>query len=116
MVDEQENLSDLKMLEVGTDGHVTLLLASYLADSHRQQAGRSVGMEELRHATVGLIAAHGQYWRQTARAEGAEVELVATALERLAGLCLVERHGERVLPLPAIARYAVAEAQLLGNR
>jgi uncharacterized protein (TIGR02678 family) len=103
MVDPLDELTDVKMPESGTDGHVTLLLAEYLAD-----ADGPVPVPEL-HAYVRAQAAeHRAYWRRHAVAEHAEVELTAQALRRLRALRLVESVGDTVRARPALARYAVA--------
>jgi hypothetical protein len=54
----------------------------------------------------------GKYGRKSARAAGAEAELAETAVQRLAKLQLVERCGEAIAPLPALARFALGEAEV----
>ena len=103
MVDPDDELTDVRMPEQRTDGHVTLLVAEYLA--RREQA--AVG--EL-HAFVRQAAAeHTGYWRKGVTEPGAETELLDIALEKLSALRLVEVHGSVVRSRPAIARFALAE-------
>ncbi len=103
MVDPDDDLSDVRMPDVGTDGHVTLLLAEHLAC-----ALHPVPEDELCRLVKRLASEHKAYWRRSAQEPGAEVLLVETALERLAALRLIRRGPGGVMPLPAIARYALA--------
>lgn len=114
MVDPDDSLTDVKMPESGTDGHLALLLAEHLAREDAEQPGRVVPLEELHALVRELALRHANDWRRETRLPGAEVELVSAALERLAALRLVVRHpaGHLVrLPgasaLPALHRYAV---------
>ena len=105
MVDPDDDLTDVRLPEPGTEGHLTLLLAEHLArpEAHEQR------VEELQRLTVSLAERHRTFWRKGASEPGAEVALTDAALERLSALRLVERHGNRVRSLPALARFAVAE-------
>lgn len=125
MVDPEDELTDVRMPEVGTDGHVALLIAEHLAacagarDAH---AENDSGLGEPPQLSPGVVDAdlhryvrrladeHRAYWRRSAREPGAEVALVEHALERLAALRLVRREPGVVRPLPALARYAVGVA------
>jgi uncharacterized protein (TIGR02678 family) len=104
MVDPDDDMTDVRMPEVGTDGHVTLLLAEHLA----QRAAQSVPEADLHLLVRRLAEEHSAYWRRSAREPGAEVLLVDMALERLAALRLIRRGADGVKPLPALARYALA--------
>jgi uncharacterized protein (TIGR02678 family) len=104
MVDPFDDLTDVRMPESGTEGHATLLLAEYLA----RQRDRAVPLGELHEHIREQAAAHRSYWRRNATEPGAEVELTATALERLEALRLITRAGTAVTALPALARYALA--------
>ncbi|MET9294072.1 TIGR02678 family protein [Streptomyces sp. NPDC003077] len=104
MVDPLDDLTDVRMPEQGTQGHVTLLLAGHLA-----AASGVVGIAELERRVRELAAEYGGFWSKTAREPGAEPELVEWALGRLSALGLITRTDEGVLPLPALARYAVGE-------
>jgi uncharacterized protein (TIGR02678 family) len=101
MVDPEDELTDVRMPEQRTDGHVTLLVAEYLAC--RDQAA----LGEL-HAFVRQSAAeHATYWRKGVTEPGAETGLLAIALEKLSALRLVEVCGSVVRSRPAIARFAL---------
>ncbi|GAB7033704.1 TIGR02678 family protein [Streptomyces sp. NPDC021749] len=104
MVDPQDDLTDVRMPEQGTHGHVTLLLAEHLA-----AAGGEVSREELEHRVRELAAEHGGFWSKSAKQPGAEGELVEQALAKLTALALVTRTPTGVAPLPALARYAVGD-------
>ncbi len=118
MVDPDDDLTDVRMPDTGTDGHVTLLLAEHLArSSHAGDDGDdgAVSELELRQLVRDLAHEHRAYWRRGAREPGAEVALLDTALERLEALRLVRRGPHGVRPLPAIARYAVATPTIAGQ-
>ncbi|MFM9442353.1 TIGR02678 family protein [Streptomyces acidiscabies] len=104
MVDPLDDLTDVRMPEQGTHGHVTLLLAEHLAGS----AGE-VSRAELERRVRELAVEHGGFWAKSARQPGAEGELVDQALDRLTALGLVARTSGGVTPRPALARYAVGE-------
>lgn len=109
MVDPTDDLTDARMPENGTDGHATLLLAELLA-------GRPtpVPLDELHAAVRGFAAEYRNYWRSAAAEPGAEVEFTTQALDRLEALRLVRREPRGVVPLPALARYAVATPTVQG--
>ncbi len=102
MVDRRDELTDVRMPEIGTDGHVALLIGEELA-AH----DRDVGVEELRALVRRLAQEHRSYWRRSTREPGAEIALVEHALERLGALRLVRRDGDRVHPLPALGRFGL---------
>ncbi|MEU4387482.1 TIGR02678 family protein [Promicromonospora sp. NPDC023805] len=108
LVDPDDQLTDVRMPESGTDGHATLLLAEKLATSG------PTTVAVLRGLVRRLAREHASYWRKTAREPGAENALVDAALDRLVGLGLaaVVDGGDPadavVHPLPALGRFAVA--------
>ena len=115
LVDESGQLTDVAMPSEGTDAHVTLLAAEHLA--HRLCQSRtppSVGEDEIVLFLRDAAGRYGRYWRKSARAPGAERELAVIALERLYRLGLVAREGSRIRPLPAIARFALGNADIRG--
>ncbi|MGY4924619.1 TIGR02678 family protein [Streptomyces sp. 900105755] len=105
MVDPLDDLTDVRMPEQGTHGHVTLLLAQHLA-----RADRPVTAAELAAHVRELAVEHGNFWSKTAREPGAEPELVGQALTKLQALGLAEQTPRGVVPRPALARYAVGDA------
>jgi len=113
MVDPDDDLTDLRMPEQGTDGHVALLAAEYLAGR-----GGTVPLTELRSQVAGWALEHAGFWRRSATLPGAETELAEQAVERLVALGLLERTvtadgAAAVRPRPALDRYRVGEAVLL---
>lgn len=104
MVDPMDDLTDARMPEQGTHGHITLLLAGHLA-----RAGGPVEPAALAVRVRELAVEHGGFWSKSAREPGAEPELVEQALARLVALGLAERTEAGVVPRPALARYAVGE-------
>jgi uncharacterized protein (TIGR02678 family) len=114
LVDPDDQLTDVRMPEQGTDGHATLLLAEHLA------ATGPTDVAALRGRVRTLATEHATYWRKTAREPGAENALVAEALDRLTGLGLVRITGSGseavVHPLPALRRFAVAAPTISRER
>ncbi|MFF4904055.1 TIGR02678 family protein [Streptomyces sp. NPDC001260] len=104
MVDPQDDLTDVRMPEQGTHGHVTLLLAEHLAAS-----SGAVSRAELEDRVRELALEHGGFWSKSAKQSGAEGELVEQALAKLLALGLVSAAPGGIVPLPALARYAVGE-------
>ncbi|MER6067397.1 TIGR02678 family protein [Streptomyces sp. NPDC001817] len=110
MVDAHDDLTDVRMPEQGTHGHVTLLLAEHLA-----AADGEVSRTELELRVRELVAVHGAFWSKSAKQPGAEGELVEQALARLSALGLVKRTPAGAAPLPALARYAVGETVVVES-
>jgi len=116
LVDPDDQLTDLRMPEQGTDGHATLLLAEELA------ASGPTDVATLRRRIRKLAGEHASYWRRGTREPGAENALVAEALDRLVGLGLVRVAGPTstaetvVSALPALARFTVAAPTIRQNR
>jgi uncharacterized protein (TIGR02678 family) len=122
LVDADGELTDVAMPAEGTDAHATLLVADFLARGCRQSrpngtvAAQGTAapvhvadvVEFLREAKVRF----GRYWRKSARIAGAEAELAEIAVRRLEKLQLVERHGDAIAPLPALARFELGEAEV----
>ncbi|MDP9821671.1 TIGR02678 family protein [Nocardioides massiliensis] len=114
LVDPDDQLTDRRMPEQGTDGHATLLLAEHLA------ANGAVELTALRRLAKRLAKDHAAYWRRSTREPGAENAIVADALDRLVGLGLVRvdrGDAETVVhPLPALARFAVTRPTVHEGR
>ncbi|MDN5854619.1 MAG: TIGR02678 family protein [Actinomycetia bacterium] len=106
LVDPDDQLTDARMPEQGTDGHATLLVAEHLATKGASD------IASLRKLVNRLARANGGYWRKTARDPGAENSIVDGALDRLTGLGLIRVRGSgpeaSAEPLPALRRFAVA--------
>ncbi|MFJ9123262.1 TIGR02678 family protein [Streptomyces sp. NPDC102340] len=111
MVDPKDDLTDVRMPEQGTHGHITLLLAEHLAAQDQP-----VTLTALHARVRELVTEHGSYWAKTAKEPGAEPELVERAVTRLAALGLISRDGTTVRARPALARYAVGETVVLDIR
>ncbi|MBT2207499.1 TIGR02678 family protein [Actinomadura sp. NEAU-AAG7] len=101
MVDPDDELTDVRMPEQRTDGHVTLLVAEYLSDRD------GAGWDELTVFVQDMAERHKAFWRKGVTEPGAAEELLDLALGKLAALRLVEVTPGRVRARPAIARYAV---------
>lgn len=113
LTDEAGVLTDVAMPAEGTDAHVTLLVAEYLAGRIRDTQVTADTTEAAVAAFLrGAVDRYGRYWRKSARAPGAEQELARIALDRLEKLRLVTRDADQVRALPAIARFALGEAEV----
>ncbi|WP_214109181.1 TIGR02678 family protein [Acrocarpospora catenulata] len=109
MVDPEDELTDVRMPEQRTDGHVTLLVAEHLATRGE------VSMDELRAYVRQAARDHASFWRKGVTEPGAEDGLLATALAKLTALRLARQTANSVAGLPAIARYALNEPVIKGQ-
>jgi uncharacterized protein (TIGR02678 family) len=109
MADPDDELTDVRMPEQRTDGHVTLLVAELLAARGEQS------MEELRSFVRRAAREHTSFWRKGVTEPGAEDGLLATALGKLTALRLAEVRHDTVAGLPAIARYALDAPVVKGS-
>ncbi|PRY10231.1 TIGR02678 family protein [Kineococcus rhizosphaerae] len=103
MVDPADELTDLRMPEDGTDGHVALLVAEFLT----AHAPAAVSVDDLRREVHRLAGRHRTDWRKGSDEPGQEITLVATALDRLTALRLVLVDRGSVTALPPLHRYAL---------
>jgi len=116
LVDESGELTDVAMPAAGTASHVTLLVAEFLAHTGRARPGVPVSEAAVRDAVRDMIPEYGRYWAKAAREAGAEHELASNALARLAMLRLVRRDAQGVYPLPALARFALGDTELVARK
>lgn len=113
LVDLDGDCTDAGLPEEGTEGHLTLLLATWLADRLRSGDTAPVSVESVRQKTARLIRQHRHHWKKEISQRGAEVAFAELVIDRLAGLALVERLGDTLRPLPALGRFALrASAEL----
>ena len=118
LADLQGDTTDVGLPEEGTEGHLTLLLAEWMALRLRQgQGGGAVRLtrEEILRQTRLCIREHARHWRKDASLPGAEKALVPPVLDRLVGLGLVRRADDGFRLLPAIARFALIEEDPAGR-
>ena len=98
---------------------MTLLVAEYLAIQSRRDGTlpAPVSEHEIADFLCDARERFGRYWRKSAREPGGERELAMIAIERLEKLRLVERIATDVRPCPALARFALGDAdiQLFGE-
>jgi len=119
LVDETGLLTDVSMPAEGTEAHVTLLVAEFLAQRYRRHRAGAEGADtpaidegEIADFVATARETFGRYWRKSAREPGAEHELTLGALERLQKLRLIARDGPAVRPRPALARFALGESEI----
>ncbi len=113
MIDPEDVMTDVRMPSEGTDGHVTLLIAEYLANSLRNGSAKPVALVMLGQYADSLILQFGKHWRKDVSEPGAAGVLLQESLGRLEMLRLIDwnRQNATVTPLPAIARYALGPVQ-----
>lgn len=117
LTDEAGTLTDVAMPAEGTDAHVTLLVAEHLASRARNDGAGAMTTDDAVAAFVrGTTERYGRFWRKSAREPGAERELAQTALQRLHKLQLIKRDEGRLHALPAIARFALGDADVRPAR
>lgn len=114
MADEDGDVTDLGLPEEGTLGHLTLLIAEFLAACAKRRPEEAVSLTEVIQHTAAMIELHaiqGKRWSSVAREPEAERTLTDAVLVRLAALRLVRRVHHRdvveIFPLPAIHRFAL---------
>jgi len=114
LVDADGTLTDIAMPAEGTEAHVTLLVAEFLADRRRDGSAStaSIAFADITAFVAKAKECYGTYWRKSARVPGAEHELASGALARLLKLQLVSADGENIRPLPALARFTVGETEI----
>lgn len=118
LVDETGQLTDTLMPAEGTEAHVTLLVAEFLANRQRQNTllpnapEATVTETEIAAFIRSAGATYGRYWRKSAREPGAERELTQTALQRLSMLHLIARANDAVRPLPALTRFGIGQTHV----
>lgn len=112
LTDETGDLTDVAMPAEGTEAHVTLLVAEYLARHVRTGEPGSITEDAIAAFLREATDRYGRFWRKSAREPGAERELARIALARLHELQLIAREADRVRPLAAVARFALGEAEL----
>jgi len=109
MLDADGDLTDVKMPEVGTDGHATLLLAEHVAKRDRDTPGQAVSPDELYAHVRRLADEHRSVWRKKVFDPGGVDKLCDEAVERLVSLRLLARAGRGVVARPALARFALGD-------
>lgn len=107
LADLDGDCTDAGLPEEGTEGHLTLLLATWLADRLREGDSSPLTVETVRQKTARLIRQHRHHWKKEAGLRGAEIPLTELVMDRLAGLALIERRDDTVRPLPALGRFAL---------
>lgn len=117
LIDPDGELTDIALPADGTAAHITLLVAEQLSQSLREQGGgdaADIGLDDVAGFIATAVARFGRYWNKAAREPGAERELARDALQRLAQLRLVELDQQRIVPRPALARFALGDTTVKG--
>jgi uncharacterized protein (TIGR02678 family) len=115
LADPDGDATDIGLPEEGTEGHLTLLLATHLAERLRADGAFTTTAEELARRTRSLIREHQTHWKKEIAQPGADRVFTARVLERLAGLGLVRLGADDLVqPLPALGRYAMSAPVILA--
>ena len=112
LVDPDDDLTDLRMPDKGTNGHVTLLIAEHIATSGHEEHSIDSLRSMIRQVTPDYIS----FWRASAAEPGADAVLVQSAIGRLVALHVAERTDDGVRALPALARFAVDAPTITGGK
>lgn len=107
MVDLSGRLTDYRLPEEGTVGHLSLLLTEFLADLARKGAGTFISFEEVVVFSRAAIETHRGRWRKDVAQPGQDRVLTEMILGRLEALYLVRREDDRIVPLAALGRYGL---------
>lgn len=119
LTDEAGVLTDVPMPAEGTEAHATLLVAEYLARGTRTGQpvpGGGVGLQDIHRFLADARETYGRYWRKSAREPGGECELGEVAVRRLEQLQLLRCEGDAFFPLPALARFSLADIVVAAPR
>jgi uncharacterized protein (TIGR02678 family) len=108
LTDPDGDCTDSGLPEEGTEGHLTLLLATWLADRLRTGDTAPVSLAALRSQTAKFIRQHRHHWRREVAERGAEIGLTELVLARLAGLALIVRTADGAIHArSALGRFAL---------
>lgn len=119
LADPNGTLTDVSMPAEGTEAHVTLLVAEFLAGF--RQTTQDAARASITHVDVAAFVGkareqYGTFWRKSAREPGAEHELARTAVQRLKKLHLISVSGEHIRPMPALARFTFQPVDVVEIR
>jgi uncharacterized protein (TIGR02678 family) len=112
LVDRDGELTDEHLPAVGTEAHVTLLVAEHLAAAARERPEGLASLPEIAAFVREAADRYGRFWRKGAREPGAEDALAEQAVARLERLKLVRLVAGSVEVRPALLRYGVGEPLL----
>lgn len=105
MLDDSFEMTDKRMPDEGTSGHIVLLLAEFLAKHLQTSADLPIGKERIYQYVADLVKEHHKHWRKDVLEPNAEKRLAEEALGHLEALALVEMNTSEVFPFPTIGRY-----------
>lgn len=109
LVDQEKELTDYPLPTEGTNGHAALLLAAWLVERLRRAPGEPVALAEA-ESFVLARANENALWRRDARTPEGSQLLARQLVAIFASLDLIAFHDDVIIPLPALARFGLAEA------
>ncbi len=111
LLDADGDLSDLRLPEQGTRGHAVLLVAEWLAGRRDVSPSATIRVTTLMDHIRGLADEHQSHWRKgVTELDGVE-QLTEEVVRIMESLRLILLRGDRIVPLPAIARYRLAQSE-----
>lgn len=110
LVDDNQDMSDFRLPQEGTEGHAALLICERLSQALKE-GRKSIPHSEIEAFLGEQAKIKGKSWRQdTQTAEGLRL-LCHHILDRLEALGLLKQSADSLEALPAIARYALREKE-----
>ncbi len=117
LADLEGDCTDLGLPEEGTEGHLTLLLATWLAEKARADGATAfVTREALRQQTARFIRQHRHHWRREVAEPGAEGPLADVVAHRLTALRLIAPRDGGWRPLAALGRFGLRDTPATSPR
>lgn len=108
LVDPERELTDYPMPEEGTDSHAALLLAGWLVERMRLDPSAPVPLAAI-ESHVTACATLNARWRRDARTSEGALKLAHRLVSIFVSLGLARRSGDVLTPLPALARFGLAD-------
>jgi uncharacterized protein (TIGR02678 family) len=114
LVDPERELTDDPLPVEGTDGHAALLIAGWMVDLMRADPGVRIPIAAV-ESQVARYAAANKLWRRDTRTAEGSLVLSGQLIDSFIALDLVRRERDVIVPLPALARFGLAEeAEAVG--
>ncbi len=111
MLDVDGDLSDFRLPEQGTRGHAVLLVAEWLAGRQDASPAGTILLSTLTDHIRGLADEHQSHWRKGVTDPDGVEQLTDEVVRIMESLRLILLRGDRIVPLPAIARYRLAQSE-----
>jgi len=111
LLDADGDLSDFRLPEQGTRGHAVLLVAEWLAGRQHETPSEFMRLSTLMEYIRWLADEHQSHWRNGVTEPDGVEQLTEEVVRTMESLRLILLRGDRIIPLPAIARYRLAQSE-----